>query len=563
MDFNFDDQMKKDKNAFMTQNQKDIIYKEHLLPLKTKISQILLYDSESALVFLQQYNELARNGENLGQDIVSQIVDLENKIREYEENKGKERLYNEQSKTLVKQLEDLQQNADELSLQDFENEFLNVKEIYNRNLERYSYSDRDAIEQNISIAQAKLIIKKVQKGALDLYNEISKDDEERLAVAINSIIYNLMQSDNPSIQDIVNEIKYKMIERTDAVYDPEIWRLLDAAQRNELRPQRLEKIESNLQQPINTNSNQAIALATIQNKKGKFKLPNFGQIFQKTLKIGDQRMKLSTSVQLGDMIIKTKDLANIDMDWLAKQVPEEMLAEIEEKKIEQERKKTKARFKPDSKTLIYDAFEKKANSYKEYYFYNENGTKLHVTIGNYYWSNYYKLESEYGDAIETTYNRLSALFDNDIIINYAELIDKITNSNLRQKLLDELGVFVEKQVVRGDVNKEKYIGSSEYNELMQKLPIYSNLLNSYNEVKKEVERTKLDFRSAEQKRREEFYKKSEFRRDMMVKIDEIDKRQTEGRDQLLAENLNAIQQENEKQEEINGNNGDGTEYRGG
>ena len=233
MDFDFDKQMKIDGKASASSSQRNTIYKEQLNPLKAKISQILLYDTETALQLLQEYNEIAKRGEDIDiATLLGDIANLEIKIQEYENSTGKEMLFKEQSVTISNQLDDLQVKSKQMDIGELESKFSEIKELYNKNLENYSYTDRDAIEQKISVVQAKIIMEKVRAGALDLHDEISKDDEARLTMTINNSIFTLMQSQNPNIQDIVNEIKYKMIDRTDAVYEQEIWRLLDSAQGN-------------------------------------------------------------------------------------------------------------------------------------------------------------------------------------------------------------------------------------------------------------------------------------------------------------------------------------------
>lgn len=338
MNFEFDKKMEEDRNAFINSNKRNEIYEKYLVPLKAKISQILLYDTEAAYVFLQKYNEIAKKDTEISA-ILSDISDLELKIQEYEEGKGKEKLFKEQSKTIVQQIENLQSNCEQLEIEDFENKFLSLTELYNKNIENYSYTDRDIIEQHIASLQAKLIIMKVRNGAIDLHSEISEKDEARLAIIMNNEIYTLMQSKNPNVQNIVDEIKYKMIDRTDAVYDPEIWGLLDSAQRG---GEKIEQIKGRVQQ-LDTTSSSAL-LPAIPKKRKSFLLPSLDQIFQKTLKIGDQRMKLSRTIQIGDRIINVKDLSKIDMDWLSEQVSQEMLNELELERIIKEIRKEPTRY---------------------------------------------------------------------------------------------------------------------------------------------------------------------------------------------------------------------------
>lgn len=266
----------------MTPNKREAVYNTQLAPLKAKISQMLLYDSEKASIFLQEYNEIVKTGEKSGTSIISKIVDLELKIQEYEENRGNQKLYTEQSKTIVNQIEYLNANCEQMELKDFEKSFVELKEIYNTNIGSYSYTDRDIIEPHFASVQAKLIIRKVQKGALDLYSEISEDDEARLTMVINNAIYTLMQNENPNIQNIVNDIKFKIMNRTDAIYDPEIWKLLDMAQRD---GEDIQQIEEEDQQLVQDGNSKTLLSSILK----KITLPSLRTLFkkQKSIQIGN------------------------------------------------------------------------------------------------------------------------------------------------------------------------------------------------------------------------------------------------------------------------------------
>ena len=591
MDFDFNEQMKIDGKARGTANQRNIIFKEELEPLKAKISQILLYDTETALQLLQNYNEIAKKGEEVSIDtILANIEDLKARIQEYENGKGKEEVFKEQSKIISNQLEELQANFEKMDIEDFEYKFSEIKELYNKNLENYSYADRDFIAEKIAILQAKIIIKKVRDGAIDLHDEISKDDEARLTMTINNSIFTLMQSQNPNIQSIVNEIKYKMIDRTDAVYDPEIWRLLDTAQGSG------EKIEQRRVETQKREVETTTTLPAIQTKRKGFNFPDFSQIFSRnTIKIGDQSMKIAKTVQIGDTTINVKDLAKISMDWLSEQVPQEMLIDIESKKLKKEgKKKTKDIYVPDAKTPIYDEFLIKArDNYSEYYFYNESGIKLHLPA----YSSFLVVDSE--TKIEGNFDRFNAIRKNTNIINYAKLIDSILKSNLEQQLLNELGVFVEKQLLRSDIKKSSYTDDEKDKKIMSKLPIFSNLLKSYNNIKKQVEETQIDFRGEEKAKRDKFYeeRQSQFKNDLKVEKDKKKEKNWNLKSMMILRNLvntgaitsdmykiltgeitsdeilksfikenegqNQTQQNNSQTENTNEENGDGTEYRGG
>lgn len=511
MDFDINKQMKEDEKAFGTLEQRNIIYKKYLVPLKAKISQILLYDVETANTLLQKYLKIEKNEDRAITAIMADIADLEADIQEYEDNKGKEELFKEQSIVISNQLDDLKENSEEIDIKDFENRFSYIRELYNKNLEKYSYKDRSVIETKISEVQAKLIIRRVRLGALDLHKEISEDDVAGLTMVINNSIFTLMQNQNSNVQNIINEIKYKMIDRTDVVYDPEIWSLLDSALTGK------EKAEPRRVESETTKISTSNALVPIMPKKHKgFSLPNLGELFgRNVIKIGDQRMKVATTVQIGDMTVNVKDLSGIDLYWLAEQVPQQMLIDIEDEQLRKEGKGTiKQKYMPDSKTPIYDEFEKIGKLYHddEYVFYNESGTKLY-----YRYSECHKcLENENQDYIEGSSERFEPIDKNFNIINYAKLIDKLTNGDLQQQLLNELGVCIEKQILRNDKGKSSYIMMDEREKIIRKLPILRNLSKSYNRVMQQIEETKMDFGGQEKAKRDEFYQKNQFKDDLKV-----------------------------------------------
>lgn len=515
MDFDINKQMKEDEKAFGTLEQRNIIYKKYLVPLKAKISQILLYDVETANTLLQKYLKIEKNEDRAITAIMADIADLEADIQEYEDNKGKEELFKEQSIVISNQLDDLKENSEEIDIKDFENRFSDIRELYNKNLEKYSYKDRSVIETKISEVQAKLIIRRVRLGALDLHKEISEDDVAGLTMVINNSIFTLMQNQNSNVQNIINEIKYKMIDRTDVVYDPEIWSLLDSALTGK------EKAEPRRVESETTKISTSNALVPIMPKKHKgFSLPNLAELFgRNVIKIGDQRMKVATTVQIGDMTVNVKDLSRIDLYWLAEQVPQQMLIDIEDEQLRKEGKiNVKQKYIPDNKTMIYNEFEKidKFSRDDEYVFYNESGTKLYYRFK---WDNIYLmryLENENGDYIKASSDRFLPIDNNTKIIKYAELIDKIIGGNLKQQLLNEIGVCIEKQILRNDMTKDKRTDLDERKKIIQKLPILSNLSKSYKKVMQQIEETKMNFGGQEKAKRDGFYQKDQFKDDLRV-----------------------------------------------
>lgn len=516
MDLN--EQMKEDNEDYLfSKSQKESIYNKHLIPLKLKISQILLYDSEVASVFLQKYNEITKKEDIT--TIMKDIVELENEINEYEKSdNGKEKLSEGQSAIINNQLESLLGKCEELDIKDFESKFLDIKEMYMKNSENYSYSDKDSIEQKISSAQARLIMKKCRENILDLHSEISEEDAARLTMAINNETYTLMQSQNTTIQDIVNEIKYKMINRQDAVYDVEIWKLLDSAQRSGERIEQRNNKTNTVQRKNDTQnleeSSQNISLPAIPKQRRNFHFPSLGNLFQRrTLKIGKQRMRLANTVQMGDETVRVQDLANIDMEWLEQRIPEEMLTDIENERLIQENNENfKERYIPDRNTPIYSlvANTPKINQ-KIFSFYDGLGSELECNFNdNDLWIG--------TGGYLSRYNRLYVSYDSlekiDTVIRYVNFIDRITGTNLSQQFYNEIGTFYKKIMVE-QKNGTLPINENEW-KIIDKLPILKNLLKSYNRLREYVNRTQLDFESQENVKRKRFYENNKFKNELKV-----------------------------------------------
>lgn len=513
MDFDINKQRQEENDAMKTPNTMNAIYKEELSPLKTKISQILLYDTEKAEQLLKEYNNIIRKEkESSIQEILKDIVELEYRIKEYENDEGKQKLSEDEKTAIIEQLDNLMLNCENLKTEDLQDRLFSIREIYNENLENYSYAIRDVIVSKISSVQTKLIIKKVREGALDLYDDISKEDEENLRVIIYNKIYEIMQGNNPNIQDVVNRLKLEVMNRTDAVYDPKIWKLLDSVEKEE---------EQNTQEDTHEHeiaSQSEILPALSKRSKGRFNLSRILQVLKgDTIRIGNQTMKLESTVQLKDKTIKVRDLANINMKWLAEQMPEEMLVLIEEvKRLKEEEHFEGESYLPDKKTPIYDFFKGYQDTERAFTFYDEEGIELKFEISAYYNSIIIRNgDDTWKKSFELIYNSEREELDLEFKIKtYTEFIDKIVGSNISQQFCNEFGTYFEKRAINGKHYKDMY-------PTIKELPIYRNLQESYDYLKEECKKTEKVFRDKEAKNREEFYKKDNFKNSLKV-VNEMD-----------------------------------------
>ena len=201
--------MGEDNNITFSEAQRDKIYKDMLMPLKSKISQILLYDTEAAMEFLQKYNAIVKNEESLGIDILKKITELEFQIAQYENTQGKEKISEEQGKVLMQKIEDVSAHFSQLTTQEIEQELLSIR----NGLENFKYDNRDTLERRIYAIKVKLIERELQNGRTDLKEMIHPEDEQGILIAINDEIRLLEQSKDKRIQRMATQLKGKMMNR--------------------------------------------------------------------------------------------------------------------------------------------------------------------------------------------------------------------------------------------------------------------------------------------------------------------------------------------------------------
>lgn len=468
------------ENKKLTDGQREHIYQKMLVPIKAKISQIILYDTEAALNFLQKYNEIVKNEEKLGMNLVQEIANLEFEIQEYESSKGKQELKKEQSKSLLGQIAELEAHYEQLSTQDFDVQFVELKNQYENNLQDYSFDARDTLESKVHALQAALIMRKVNdEPFFDMNQIIPKEDEAWLTMFINEKLNQLMQ-DNSS--KCVKKLKNKVLNGEDFIHDAETWRLMDMAQRELISQEQTDNQITTMPAVIESNTRGTNSL--------------IGKMFGK-------------SVQIGEEIVKAKDLAKIDMTWLANHMSVEDLKEIEEKKLdEKDRRYLKEMYIPDARTPIYDFFEKEKRKrpYRDlggkYEFYTEQGGAIGMKIK-------YNKYVFYTD--DSTIEQEVRFYDDEEaekivkVIDYSDFISSTIGGNCKQELLNEIGIFLHRCSYSRD-----WMNGFDIIRLNHLLPIYNNLARSYDKVETEFEKTVLNFRGIEENRRKKFYKQNEF-----------------------------------------------------
>lgn len=489
---------------------RNAIYKENLMPLKAKISSIMLYDSDSGIEFLNKYNELLKKMDDLELgSIMAEIADLEFQIGQYESNKGKAEIADEKGKIILDNILDLLAREEELSTEEFEQEFLKLKDSYSLDVGSYDYSDADAIESRLYQLQASLLMRKIREEELtDLHDEIKAEDVSGLTLALNTKINKLMENSSQEVQERVDKIRIITMDREDAVYDPEVWRMLDDKTRNSTRREIAE------QKPQKLEPQNVTALVPVREKKRRFKFPNLLKIFKrekkkKTLIVGNQTMELQDTVQVGDRTVKVEELSKIDMEYLASIMPEEMLRKHEERMLRKKSKKeVQEKYLPNPRVPIYSFIEADNRPITQFEFIDDNGNQL-VAIDSSKSAGVRIIDTNIGKiyAGSTLDSYLGEIEEGcGDIIHYARFIDKITGGNLEQQLENELGTYFKKTIVAH--NAGKYSIYSRFSRVKSdgKLPIFANLEKSYEKLKEYVGETAIDFNAEEHNRREEFYK---------------------------------------------------------
>ena len=464
--------------------QKDKIYRDMLAPLKAKISQILLYDTKAALQFLQKYNEIIENEEQSLTELIKAIVDLEVNINEYEKSEGKEKSFEEKSKAFLQRIDDLRINSIQLSLEDFENKFAQLKMSYEANIPNYSFKDRAVVEREFYALQANLIMRQVASGRTT--DEWQQNITEQDKVGLHAFVNNQVNIFRPreDLNDIATKINNIAITDRDPVLNPELWSWMKAAERGI-------KNEEQLQVAQSTTST-AMTIAP-KNKSNTFK---------------DWISRLFNTEPI--FPLQTSDLRKIDIEWLSKYIPKSMLVELENQRLNEEEKQVDNRYVPDSKAVIFDMLKERQNSkmYKnkdvrQYEFFKDNGVKLDVTIeekwGTYINPTHTKVTMKSGDISKDGRGAIlgsDGFYKGDQRLNdaliYASLLDKIFNTDFQQQLLQEI------QDIHIDRTRKKS-------------PIYDNLIQSFDKMLREYNETKLDFEATEEAKRRQFYEKNKFK----------------------------------------------------
>lgn len=482
-----------------TTGQKNKIYNEQLKPLKLRISQILLYDTKAAITFLQEYNELIENTPD--NELMDKITELEFRITEYEKGQGKEKSFEDKSKTIIMQIEELNTMSENLSLDDFEQEVSKLLENYKDKLGDYNFADRDEIEDKIYELKAKLVMREVNEFYPDSI-DISKEDEIGLMMYLNKELNRLQQNKNPKAKSYVERVKYNLMSGPEALHNSETWKLLNYAQR--------EKFETEITR-TNKPSSQTTALSVIKKPRKRINL------LEKIISIfssKDPKLPLSA-----------KDLGKISLDWLAQYIPVDMVKDIENQRLEKENRDFENKYTPDSKSVIYWIMEKLEDSNKiEGYYWSRRDNKFLKFDKDLNYSNNFRFNiDDFGNMLFTSVEdrsiskcvKIDPKMKLPQCFVYMDLVDGIMDTFfayrfcecLREYCLDNNKVEL---TYEQDSESLKYFCPSyaKYDKDHYK-DLYKGILESFEKIQQECRETKDAFWAEENQKREAFYKAQE------------------------------------------------------
>lgn len=475
-----------------TESQKNLIYKEMLVPLKVKISQILLYDTKTALQLLQEYNEIVENEDSLGNSIIKEIAELEFKIQSYMSNDGKEKLFEEVSDAILQIIAEFEENFSQLTLEEAQSRFSALKANYENNLENYSFKDRERIEKEIYALQASLIMRQVAEGkfSTEMQQKMTNQDKNGLNMFVLEWIDSLSSKDG--LKNIADKVKAIVLADNDAVLRPEIWTWMNVAEKG---------INYNKQLQASRQATNSTAMI-VPSKNRNNVLLGLGYL----IKNGISRL-FSKEPRLP---LEVGDLKKINIEWLSRYVPESMLLKLEQDRLEKENNGTEGSvYLPDSKTPIYQMLQERAKTYdalrnddkyedaRNYDIFTENMGKKSVLVeerhgfGHSCTITIKSKDNNIKREARRRYYDYGVPRLNDALI-YAGLLDQIFGINLQQQLMKEI--------------QDVYFA-----EKSKKDSIYIGLTTSLRKMYQQYMETGIDFEATEEENRRKFYEMHGFK----------------------------------------------------
>lgn len=266
----------------------------------------------------------------------------------------------------------------------------------------------------------------------------------------------------------------------EALHNNEIWNLLSDAQR-----------ENSIEEEQET---QSIAEINVKPQKNALLVVK-KNILQAIMRFFHRNPKLP--LQVGE-------LNKININWLAQYIPQEMIEDIERKRLKAENKNPKKQYVPNAKIVFYaimDSLEKEGKGILwdsgSKTFKTSNGKFRYINVeGN------ERVQKYTGNSITETevsikigkFKFVKNFFEPDIdsyqiYLVYLDFLDNIFNTNFRQELLQEL--------------EDRIISMNE----LKKSDFFKKIEKSFYKLYRQYKNTREDFMAKENYEREQFYGK--------------------------------------------------------
>ena len=453
-----------------TKEQRDTIYKTMLKPLQVEISQISLYDTETAKKLFEKYNNLLQIGNQ--QEFYSAYSEFTLELGAYKKNKGNQKALESKGQAIFQQIEDMQKDGKKLSLEDYEIEFEKLKQTYDNSISQYSFEDRDKIERALYNLYGNFIVRRVREGAIDEF-EIQEQDMPGLTIFLNDEINRLSQNATPQVSNVLERIKFKLMSGKEAFSDDEIWKLLSYAQ-NQKEVVKGTSKQQNTSQEESSQEPETTALAIAKEKKS---------IFSRIKDFFGIKPKEPVELEKPTLPLKEEDLDKISLDWLAKFVTKEQREKFERNRLKD--KKREDLYLPDPRLVVMYYYTRENQDYK-IKFIDKVGYENIISIyGKHNGNDMERMKIAGGQTI--AFDRWYLNKDDKclmaIAIDMAANLDTILKTNLRDTLLNAISDYM-------NTNRDVDGHITEFD--ISQIEIINKLKKCYNRIEKEYEPIKYD-----------------------------------------------------------------------
>lgn len=513
----------------LTDEQRDTVYKD-LEHQKLEITRIQLYDAKEGQRLFEMYEEIIRHEKQMDLvEITKRLATLELEIANYQKNKSHENKFKVLSNVLLQQLEDLQVSCEELEPDEFEQRLLTIECLYNNNLKSYSFEERDILKKAIYSLKVELMIKKAKTGDTSLLKGMSDEEKMALEIATNEKILELAQSSGPNVQSMVDLLKSSLLDndnlQANVMENVQFWKLLDMVKSGRVSA-------NNSHQLALISSSKTQFASNTEMIPAKDRVGIFQRIKQMFARIFKPKTIDAQFTELPDyskIPVELDDIENMNIEWLAENIPQSMLEQMENKRLKLEGNDAKIKYLPDKKAPIFNFFkEYHQGSVENYIESNAKDKKIPVhkkcytydsykkfTIKFYQDSWYHFRDSKrdiYGNHIDFEFEEDSDKITKSVrysqedtigkgiisVLDYANMIDELFGTNWKAHLIEDLKYYYDKDYKEFDWGGNHGNISSNWRKFKDS---YEKLRNYCNEHKRE-------FEDVEKQRRTDFYRRN-------------------------------------------------------